>query len=235
MHLSAYDDAAPIARSFGHGALEIVVARVSAGPEAVRASEAVLSAEELQRASRLPYDRHRQRFVIARAGLRELLGARLGERPEAVVYGPHGKPALAARFASADLRFNLSHSDDLAVYVFSRGCEVGVDVEAIRALRDADQIAARFFSSREYEAYLGLDPHDRPLAFLNCWTRKEAFVKALGDGVFHRRDRFDVSLSPGEPARILRVGNAPGEECGWRLESFSPAAGYVAAVVTEVR
>jgi 4'-phosphopantetheinyl transferase len=97
----------------------------------------------------------------------------------------------------------------------------------------AADIAARFFSRRENAAYQALDPRDKPIAFFNCWTRKEAFIKALGDGLYHPLDRFDVSLAPGEPARILRVDDTPGEACGWRLESFCPAPGFVAAVVTE--
>ncbi|MGZ8849422.1 MAG: 4'-phosphopantetheinyl transferase family protein, partial [Thermoanaerobaculia bacterium] len=99
--------------------------------------------------------------------------------------------------------------------------------------RDADDIAARSFSRRENEAYQALDPRDRPLGFFNCWTRKEAFIKAVGDGLHHPLDRFDVSLAPGQPAKILRVGNTHGDDCGWRMESFSPAPGFVAAVVTE--
>ena len=217
--------------------VEIVVAGLGAGPEAVRAAAAVLSDDERARADRFACERDRRRFVVARAGLRRVLGARLGARPESVelVYGAHGKPALAPRFADCDLRFNLSHRDDLAVYAISSGREIGVDVEAIHEIPDADPIAARFFSAREYEEYRALDPHDRPRAFFNCWTGKEAFVKAIGDGVFHALDRFDVTLAPGEPARILRVEDTPGEECGWRLERFFPAAGFVAAVVTDHR
>jgi 4'-phosphopantetheinyl transferase len=126
-----------------------------------------------------------------------------------------GKPALSRRFANSDLRFNVSHSEDVAVYAFSRGREIGVDVEAVRELRDADDIAVRFFSRRENEAYLALDPRDRLLGFFNCWTRKEAFIKALGDGLYYPLDCFDVSLAPDEPARILRVENTPGNECAW--------------------
>lgn len=119
----------------------------------------------------------------------------------------------------------------MAVYAFARGREIGVDVEALRALPDADDVAARFFSPREYDAYRSLEPRLRPLGFFNCWTRKEAFIKALGDGLYYPLARFDVSLAPDDPARILRVGTTPGERCGWCIETFSPAAGFVAAVV----
>jgi 4'-phosphopantetheinyl transferase len=119
------------------------------------------------------------------------------------------------------------------VYAFSRGREVGIDVEAVRAILDADDIAARFFSRRENDAYRALDPRDRPLGFFNCWTRKEALVKALGGGLSHSPDRFDVSLAPGEPARILRIGSGVGGHRRWRLCSFVPLPNHVAAVVIE--
>jgi 4'-phosphopantetheinyl transferase len=149
------------------------------------------------------------------------------------VYGERGKPALARGYAGSDLRFNVSHSDDVAVYAFSSGHEIGVDVEAVRAMPDGDDIAARFFSRCENETYLALNARDRPLGFFNCWTRKEAFIKALGDGLYHPLDSFDVSLAPGEPARIRRVESTSGDDCGWRMESFSPAPGFVGAVVIE--
>jgi 4'-phosphopantetheinyl transferase len=222
---------------FADGAIDVVVTRLDLRPAAVRALAAWLSDAERQRAGRFKFDRDRRRFVVTRARLRQLLGVRLDVRPESVelVYGERGKPALARGYTGSDLRFNVSHSDDVAVYAFSSGREIGIDVEAVRVIRDADDIAARFFSRRENEAYLALDPRDKPLGFFNCWTRKEAFIKALGDGLYHPLERFDVSLAPGEPARILRVENTPGDYCGWRMESFSPAPGLVAAVVVESR
>ena len=120
------------------------------------------------------------------------------------------------------------------MYAFASGREVGIDVEAVHVIRGADEIAACCFSRRENQAYRALGPCDQPLAFFNCWTRKEAYIKALGDGLHHPLGCFDVSLTPGEPARILRVGNTPGDQCGWRMRSFSPAPGFVAAVVIEV-
>ena len=220
---------------FADGTIEVVVTRLDVEPEAVRAAAALLSDVERQRASRFAFDRDHRRFTVARSRLRQLLGARLEVPPDSVelVYGKRGKPALARRFADSGLRFNVAHSEDVAVYAFSPGREVGIDVEAVRVIRDADHIAARFFSRRENEDYLALDPRDRALGFFNCWTRKEAFIKALGDGLYYPLDRFDVSLAPGEPAEILRVGRTPGNDCGWRVESFSPAPGFVAAAVTE--
>ena len=223
--------------SFAGGMVEVVSVRLDAERAAPGELAQCLSDAERLRASRFVFERDRRRFIVGRARLRHLLASRLGVQPDAVelVYGPHGKPGLSRRFAGFDLRFNVSHSEDVAVYAFSRSCEIGVDVEVVRELRDADDIAARFFSRRENEAYLALGPRDKPLGFFNCWTRKEAFIKALGEGLSHPLGRFDVSLAPGEPAKILRVGDAPGHDCGWRMESFSPAAGFVGAVVTEAR
>jgi len=201
-------------------------------PDAVSSLAALLSDAERQRASRFASDRHRSRFVVARARLRELLGVNLGVPPESIelTCGAHGKPSLAGPFVDSDLRFNVSHSDDVAVYAVSRGREIGIDVEAVRMIPDADEIAARFFSRREAESYLALDPGDKPMGFFNCWTRKEAFIKALGDGLHHPLDSFDVSLAPGEPAQIHRVGSVPGSLCGWQLCSFTAPPGYVGAV-----
>ena len=216
-------------------AIDVVGTPLKVEAEAVYASAALLSDGERQRASRFAFDRDRNRFIVARAWLRRLLAERLDVEPGSVefAYGPRGKPALAGPLADSGLRFNVSHSDDLAVYAFSRGREIGVDVEAVRAMPDGDGIAARFFSHRENEAYLALDARDRPLGFFNWWTRKEAFIKALGDGLYHPLDSFDVSLAPGEPAEILRIGHVPGDHCGWRLRSFAPFPGYVGAVVVE--
>ena len=216
-------------------ALEVVVTRLDAGPNQVRAVIPLLSNIERERASRFAFERDRRRFVIARGQLRQLLGVRLGVAPHAVqlVYGQRGKPALAAALAGSGLRFNLSRCGGVAVYAFAYDREIGVDVEEVRVMPDADDIVAQMFSPRESAAYFALSPHDRPLGFFQCWTRKEAFIKALGDGLYHPLDRFDVSLAPGAPARILRVENTAAGECPWTLHSFSPGAGLIGAVVVQ--
>lgn len=217
------------------GAIEIVVAGLAVDADAVRASASLLSPAERKRACRFASSTAARRYIVSRARLREVLGARLGVRPESVelVYGAGGKPALA-NAGWTRVRFNLSHCDDLAVYALSAsGCEVGIDVEAIRPLPEADVLAARFFSRREHAAYRALRRRDRPLGFFQCWTRKEAFVKALGEGLSHPLDSFDVSLAPGAPAELLHVDPGPGVDRNWRLASFSPAPGFVAAVAAE--
>ena len=189
------------------------MARLDASPDEVRALQAHLSAEERQRAARFFFERHRRRFVVARAILRELLGARLGVRPAALglVYGRNGKP----RLAHGDWHFSVSHCDDVALLAFSRTCAIGADIEAMRPIRAADAIAAHFFSPREREAYCALASRDKPLGFLRCWTRKEALVKAIGGGLSMSIQQLDVARAR-----------------GWRVHSFFPLPGFIAAVAS---
>jgi 4'-phosphopantetheinyl transferase len=193
---------------------EVVVARLDPAAEETRSLQALLSDAERQRAERFRFAHHRRRFTVARARLREFLGARLGVRPEAVelAYGENGKP----RLANDALHFNVSHCDDVAVFAFSKTHEVGVDVEAIRPVREADAIAAQFFTERERAAYTALTPRVRILEFLRLWTRKEAFVKALGAGFSVPLERFDLSAAPR----------------GWHLQSFFPLRGFIAALAS---
>lgn len=210
-------------------AVEVEVCRLDVAPGVAEELDRTLSGTERARARRYAFDRDRRRFVVGRGHLRRRLAARLGLRPGDVelVSGPRGKPGLPA---GSGLNFSTARSGEVAVFAFSRDREIGVDVEELRDLPDADTLAARFFSPREVAAYLALDPSDRPAGFFNCWTRKEAFVKALGDGLHHPLAGFDVSLAPGEPARLLRVGDRPGETCGWSLEAFSPGPELIGAV-----
>ena len=214
------------------GILDVVIARLDIGAEAADASAALLSCEERERACRFAGDLERRRFMVARARLRQLLGVRLGVAPEALEleYAVGGKPRLHPRFGG-DLRFNVSHYQDVAAFAFANGREVGIDIEGVRNLAEADAIAALAFSPREHRTYLALDPEQKPLGFFNCWTRKEAFVKAIGEGLRHPLHRFDVSLVPDEPARLERVDSTPGDSCGWVLQAFTPSAQLVGAVV----
>ncbi len=191
-----------------------------------------LSAGERQRASRFYFERHRRRYVISQGALRAVLSRYLRVDPSTLQFerGPYGKPFLAGRQASAGVHFNLAHSHELAVIAVVRDCEVGVDVEQLRQQQDFDSIARRFFSPQEWETFSNLPEGQREVSFFQCWTRKEAFIKALGEGLSHPLDQFDVSLRPGEPARFLRIGGDAEEAHQWTLRSFVPEAGYVGAV-----
>lgn len=217
------------------GPFEVLLARLDSEPAATDELAWCLCDAERARAGRFVFERDRRRFVAGRARLRHLLALRLGTRADAVEfdYGPRGKPRLGGRFAGSGLRFNVSHCGDVALYAISTGHEIGVDIEAVRELEHADGIAAQFFSRRENEAYRALDTRDRAQAFFKCWTRKEAFIKALGDGLYYPLDAFDVSLAPEEPAAILRVGDVAGAACGWALHDLDPGVEprFAAAVV----
>jgi 4'-phosphopantetheinyl transferase len=191
---------------------EIVVARLDAGPDETRALESCLSGAERERAARFRFERDRRRFIVARARLREELAARLGMRPEAVqfAYGDNGKP----RLTDQALQFSVSHCDDVALFAFSKTAEVGVDIEAIRPVREADAIAVQFFSPLEHAGYAALAPRDRLLGFFRVWTRKEAYVKALGVGFSMALERFDLSVAPR----------------GWHVLSFFPLPGFIASL-----
>jgi 4'-phosphopantetheinyl transferase len=190
---------------------DVVIARLDPTPDEVRAAAALLSEAERSRSVRFHFARDRRRFVVARARLRELLAARLGVRAEDIElqYDRNGKP----RIARGGLKFSVAHCEDVALYALSESSEIGADIEAIRPLPEADAIAARFFSRSEYALYSMLAPQDRPRGFLECWTRKEAFAKATGEGLPTLLDELDAARAP-----------------GWRTHSFSPLPGYIAAV-----
>jgi 4'-phosphopantetheinyl transferase len=191
-----------------------------------------LSADERDRGGRFHFKRDRRRFVTARGLLRVLLGRYLDVDPAGLLfgYGPRGKPCLAER---DEPRFNLSHSGGLALLVFARGCELGVDIEQERPLPESADIARHYFSAREGAGLLSLREDERDAAFFRCWTRKEAFVKATGDGLSRPLDAFDVTLAPGEPARLLRVDGEPEAVRRFRLEDLRPAPGFAGALAID--
>jgi 4'-phosphopantetheinyl transferase len=207
--------------------IDVVTAWLDVRQDDLPGFAARLPEAELKRADRFRFERDRRRYVVARARLRELLANRLGKDARALefVYGENGKPALA----DASLRFNVSHCGDVAVYAFSHEREIGIDVEALHPIREADGVAAQFFSRVENEAFCALDAASRTLGFYNCWTRKEAIVKALGDGLAMPLEGFAVSLAPDDAARVLHIAGRHGDG-GWRLHSFTPRPGFVAAV-----
>ena len=185
-----------------------------------------LSAEESERASGLLTGTHQRRFVVARGMLRQLLGLYLDQDPGAVAFsrGAHGKPFLQ----KGGLHFNVSHTHELALYAIARNREVGIDVEWPRPQVAHEQIAARFFSLEEQEALAQVPDEARRAAFYNIWTRKEAYVKARGDGIAAGLGTFAVSL--GAEAVLLRSDEGRDEVERWKLMALEPATGYVAAL-----
>jgi 4'-phosphopantetheinyl transferase len=191
-----------------------------------------LSPDELARANRFVFPTDRSHFVAARGILRELLGGYLRVPPAELKfrYGDHGKPALDANASDADLQFNLSHSGGAAIFAFSLGRRLGVDVERIRPQRAGEDIARRYFAAREVAELQALPAHLRAEGFFLCWTRKEAYVKAHGAGLSLPLDSFTVSLTPGRAAELEAEDSNQ-----WSMCSVEPAPGFVAAMVAEGR
>jgi 4'-phosphopantetheinyl transferase len=191
---------------------------------------AVLSQDEKLRASRFLFPRDRDHFVAGRGILRELLGQYVTRPPAQLEfqYGKRGKPSLRAENGRPPVQFNLSHSRGLAVFAFASNRELGVDLEPIRPEFAGEEIAERHFSPQELEEWHRLTPGLRAEAFFLCWTRKEAYVKARGEGLQIPLASFSVTLTPGQPEELHSVDSAR-----WHVQSFQPAPGYAAAIVAE--
>lgn len=213
------------------------------------AASALLSPEEGQRAARYRFEIHRNRFISRRAWLRLLLGRYLDLPPGDIglAANSYGKLSIACRdeanAPSASplqwgVRFNLSHSNELALFAFALGQELGVDIEygqrdfgqPVGSQPEYESIALRFFSPAERAALLALPEWQRRQGFFNCWTRKEAYIKALGLGLSLALDAFDVSLAPGEPARLLAARHAGAGQPPISLAHLDPAPDYIGAL-----
>lgn len=195
-----------------------------------------LSPDELARAEKFHSERDQNRFIAGRGILRAILGS-YWELPPAqleFVYGPHGKPALAKVSGKGELHFNVAHSSNLLLIAVTRVCAVGVDVEWVRPLKDAEGIAERFFSKAETETLKALPETQQPAAFFHLWTRKEAYLKATGEGL-EKIQQIEVPFVPGEPARIITIAGDPHAGQSWTLAALAPAAGVVAAVAAPVK
>lgn len=189
-----------------------------------------LSADELERAARFRFADDRRDFVAGRAFLRTVLARYSGIEAAQVkfAYNSYGKPSIAGPESLRGLFFNLTHSRQLALLAVTLEADVGVDVEYVRSVDDG--IPERYFSGSEVTALRALPESLQQEAFFNCWTRKEALIKALGEGLSLALDSFDVSLAPGAPAAILRTSEGMDQPSAWQIEHLAPAEGYVGAV-----
>ena len=194
-----------------------------------------LSLDDRMRADRFRFDSDRRRFCVARASLKLILGRYLKAKPGRLQLdvGDYGKPFLNDRKTSQGIRFNLSHSHRLALIAIARDREVGVDIEFMRPNFVTDEVVKHFFSRAEVEAFAAVAPAFKAQSFFNCWTRKEAYIKARGEGLSCSLEEFDVSLAPGAPAALLDSRLDPKETSRWRLQDLFPAPGYAATVVVE--
>jgi len=196
----------------------------------------LLSWDERQRARRLRFERDWKRFIVCRGVLREILGTYLGKSPETIGfnYGPQGKPYLKVPEGQTAglVHFNVSHSSGLAIYALGLG-EVGVDLEFVRVIPEMEALVDQYFSVGERSSFGSISPDQKAKAFFNCWTRKEAYVKACGGGLLIPLDEFEVSFGPRSPVRLIRVQGQPGDQSRWSLHSFDLSTEAVAALVCE--
>lgn len=196
--------------------------------------QGTLSVEEKERAGRYYFERDRRAFTVGRGLLRTFLGFYLGKDPTQIEfdYNRYGKPFLAA---GDGIQFNVSHSGTIALLAFVRNRGIGVDVERMRFETDYFKIAERVFSSEELAELVSLPEEHRQQAFFNGWSRKEAYIKAHGQGVSLPLDQIVVSISPDEPARLLNIKGTFDTPARWQLRELKLGPDYAAAVIVEGR
>jgi 4'-phosphopantetheinyl transferase len=218
----------PAFSSESEAAVHVWTVDLGRPPVGLDVLEDTLSADERARSRRFHFRRDQVDFVIARGALRMLVGHYLQRDPARIAfrYSTYGKPMLVLDRDSR-LRFNLAHSARRAVYAISAERELGVDIEKVRPLVDMETIARRFFSADEYAALMSLPGIDQPIAFYRCWTRKEAYLKALGDGLARPLSEFDVSVLPTSVPGLIRVRWSPGDIDRWTLIDIESEPGFV--------
>lgn len=189
----------------------------------------LLSGDERQRARRLSFAQDSRRYILCRGLLRCILGRYLDTTPEEIVfsYSSLGKPEVQN---TAGLQFNLTHSENLALIAVSRDRAIGIDLEHIQAVSAMQRVIKRICSPQEQAIFATLGKDEQLAAFYTCWTRKEAYLKATGEGFSRSPDQIEVTFTPGAPARIIRVRGDDDAAAAWSLRSLHPADGYIAAV-----
>jgi len=204
-------------------------------PDRIPELKELLSTDERSRAERFHFEKDRNQFIEARAALRLLLSQYLNVSTKELTFslGGHGKPALANGLSNNGLRFNLSRRDGLALIAVTYGREIGVDVELFRPDLAVFEVAEVSFSESELATLRSLPKNLQAAGFYNCWTRKEAYIKARGEGLSFPLKQFDVSLTPGEPARLLSVRGHDAEVGRWTMHELSVGDAHVAALAYE--
>ncbi len=215
-----------------HHEVHVWCVPLTASPPELQRLRQFLSRDEQARAERFLFEKHRHRFAVGRGYQRELLARYVHAAPASLAfqYEGLGKPRLTDSTENAGLCFNFSNSGDLGLLAITLNAELGVDIEKIRELSDMSGLANRFFCVEEAEFISAQEGRDRLAAFFRCWTRKEAYLKAIGKGLTVPLNRVVVSTEADGPAEIISIGDSASKATQWRLAHLQPAAGYIGAV-----
>ena len=235
MRVESLWQAAPAAHPLRPDEIQVWRAGLDVDPAVLAPWRETLSSEERARAGRFRFPIDRDRYTAGRGILRALLARYLGTPAGDFRFclNAYGKPGLAAGSGAPELRFNLSHSHGLALFAFTLGREVGVDLELVRTTLRSDSLAERFFSPQEVAALRALPESAQKEAFFHCWTRKEAYIKARGAGLSINLASFSVSLGPNPVTHLPIIGNDGPEAGRWWLRALALGSGYVGAVAAE--
>lgn len=216
-------------RDLPEGDVHVWSIRLDGSEDRIRRLAQVLSRDEMDRANRFRFDVHRHRFIAARSAMRHLLAEYGGVDPQVLRfhYGHRGKPDLPD---FPWLHFNLSHSEDRALLAVTRVAPIGVDIEYLRSMPDLMDIAERFFARGEVERLVRQPSSEHAPCFFRCWTRKEAYLKAVGEGLAIPLNRFEVTHEPDREPRFLAFRDPKEAPEAWSLHHLDPEAGYFGAV-----
>ena len=217
------------------GQIDLWRARLDQQADSLSDLTNLLSPDEQERAARFRLRRDRDRFVLSRGLLRTILSRYLSVGPREIrfSYGLFDKPFLDRRWHESALSFNVAHSREMALYAITSRSTVGVDVEFVEEFPKLEGVARQFFSRRELDGLEKLPENERLLAFFTGWTRKEAYFKALGEGLTRSPTEVELYLEPSRTAEVQAIGGEGGGRRFWRIETVLPAAGYVGAVAAE--
>jgi 4'-phosphopantetheinyl transferase len=220
---------------FGKDEVHIWRASLVQDPAMVSELSDLLAPDERRRAEKYYRSVDRDRFIVARGVLRKIISIYLPVSPEALqfTYNEYGKPSIVGHQNDRHLNFNLSHSNELALYAFRFDRGLGIDIEYIREDFATFEIAEHFFAKGEVDALRSLPVDQRVKAFFNCWSRKESYIKALGMGISFPLDRFTVSLAPDDAPALLKVEDDEREPDRWKMYELLPGDSYAAAVIVE--
>lgn len=194
----------------------------------------LLFAEELDQANRFHFEKDRIRHVITHGILRLLISRYLGIKPDEILftYNKRRKPEIVNK-SNKKLCFNLSHSGNYILFAFSWDRKLGIDIELEKQIKDADGIIERFCSEHEKKEYFSFPPESRSKIFFNCWTRKEAYIKARGDGLYFPLENFSVSIDPLKPPLLLEVKDEPHEKEHWYFHDIIADKDYSSCLAIE--